>query len=115
MSNADSTRHLTPHSDDEALLRRLVGGDADAEYRVRAAVADSRSVRVLVAGAVLTEAVEPLDRAADLATTTRDRQLVALAKAQLEAPAELFDALVRDHLASYPDQLLAAWMAARQH
>ncbi|MDR7255418.1 hypothetical protein J2X46_004425 [Nocardioides sp. BE266] len=99
----------------DALLGRLVGGDPAAADQVRTAAADTRSVPVLVAAAVVTGSVEPLHRAAGLATTTRDRQLVALAEARLTAGDDVFDALVRDHLADYPDQLLAAWMAAREH
>ena len=36
-----------------------------------------------------------------------------LARAHVEGAAELFDGLVRDHLASYPDHLVAAWIATR--
>lgn len=68
----------------------------------------------LVVGAVLTGSTVALDRAAGLATTSRDRQLVALAKAHLEGADDLFDALVRDHLATYPDHVLAAWLATRR-
>ena len=102
-------------SDEQALLRLLVGGDAAATDRVLALAADTRSVAVLVAAAVVTGSAVPLGRAAGLATSTRDRQLVALAEARLSAGDDVFDALVRDHLADYPDQLLAAWMAAREH
>lgn len=103
------------HTEQDALLGRLVGGDPEAADLLRAAAVDSESVSVLVAAAVVTASVEPLRRATRLATSTRDRQLVALAEARLTAGDDVFDALVRDHLADYPDQLLAAWMAAREH
>lgn len=75
---------------------------------------DQSAVDELVAGAILTGSVEALDHAAGIATTSRDRQLVALARAHLEGADDLFDALVRDHLASYPDHVLAAWIATRR-
>ena len=53
-----------------------------------------------------------LARAGGAATTTRDRQLVALADAHLRGATDLLDALVRDHLAEHPDHLLAAWIAS---
>jgi hypothetical protein len=74
----------------------------------------STDIEDLVAGAVLTGSTDPLDRAAELATCTRDRQLVVLARAHLEGADDLFDALVRDHLASYPDHVIAAWIATRR-
>ncbi|HEY0644911.1 MAG TPA: hypothetical protein VGD39_15900 [Nocardioides sp.] len=96
------------------LVRRLVGGDAGAEADVVAlARAGTDDVPVLVAAAVVAHDVVLLDAAAGLARQPRDRQLTALGRALLDADVDLFDALVRDHLATYPDQLLAAWLAAR--
>ena len=109
------TRHQTPlpRRDDPALLGRLVGGDVAAEAEVVAAAADSGSVGVVVAAAVLTGSSEHLVRAAALARGTKERQLVVLARAHVEGATELFDGLVRDHLAGYPDHLVAAWIATR--
>ena len=53
-----------------------------------------------------------LEQAADQASTTRDRQLVAIATAHLDGDDDRLDALVRDHLADHPDNVLAAWIAA---
>lgn len=99
---------------DEALLGRLIGGHPTAETEVVEASAHSASVGLLVAAGVLTGDAELLSRAAALAASARERQLVALARTHLDGPFDLFDALVRDHLASYPDQLLAAWLAGRR-
>ena len=55
---------------------------------------------------------ELLARASTAATSTRDRQLVALAAAHLDGDDELLDVLVRDHLADHPDNVLAAWIAS---
>lgn len=107
------THHETQPDPDAVLLRRLVGGDVDAESEVLASVADTTSVGVLVAAAVLTRSSAPLVRAATLATGPRDRQLVVLARALAEGADDLFDGLVRDHLASYPDHLMASWIATR--
>ncbi|HEX8487241.1 MAG TPA: hypothetical protein VF642_01750 [Propionibacteriaceae bacterium] len=102
-------------SEADALLLRLIGGDPHAadEVLTLAAVIDDPSV--LVAAALVAQNHSYLDRARTCAVTVRDRHLVVLAKAQLEHRSDLFDALVRDHLADHPDHLLAAWIAGRQH
>ena len=78
-----------------------------------AQAATSSSPSLLVAAAILAANGDLLVRAAEYATTTRDRQLVALADAHLRGDADLLDVLVRDHLAEHPDNLLAAWIAGR--
>ena len=50
-------------------------------------------------------------RAAAIAATTRDRQLVAIAAAHLRGEGDLVDALARDHLVDHPDNVLVAWIA----
>ena len=76
-----------------------------------ARAATSMSPSLLVAAALVAADRELLVRAARLATSTRDRQLVALADAHLRGDADLVDVLVRDHLSEHPDNLLAAWIA----
>lgn len=98
---------------DKDLLDRLIDGDrhAPAEVLDRARIGGSPAL--LVAAALLTpRADDLLDRAARAATTTRDRQLTALAAARL-AHDDRLDALVRDHLADHPDSALASWIATR--
>lgn len=131
MSNPNDTTDARLVADQ--LLGRLIGGDPAAEADVLQAVARTPvvtasavmsrsaqatawlpSVGLLVAGAVLAGDAEPLVRAASLARSARERRLVVLARAHLDGSAELFDALVRDHLATYPDHLLAAWLAGRR-
>jgi hypothetical protein len=100
--------------DIENLLHRLIGGDeaAPAEILVRARTCNSPAL--LVAAALIAGApTELMARAGRAAATTRDRQLVAVAAAHLEHNDDLLDALVRDHLADHPDNLLAAWIAAK--
>jgi hypothetical protein len=101
-------------TESHTLLLRLVGGEPSAEADVVAlARSGSDEAPVLVAAAVLAADTAWLEMAISLAEKPRDRQLVALGHAWLSGDADLFDALVRDHLATYPDQLLAAWLAAR--
>jgi hypothetical protein len=101
--------------DIENLLLRLIGGDktAPAEIRDRARTCDSPSL--LVAAALITDENEGqlMARAGACAASSRDRQLVAVAAAHLGHNDDLLDALVRDHLADHPDNLLAAWIAAK--
>jgi hypothetical protein len=101
-------------TDETLLLHRLIGGDPAADNQVLAQAASTSSASLLVAAALLSRDVSLLERASGLAGTPRERQLVALAAAQLRADTELFDVLVRDHLAAYPDHLLAAWIAGRR-
>jgi hypothetical protein len=98
-----------------ALLLRLIGGDPRAvdEVLTLAAVTDDPSV--LVAAGLLAADDSYLERAGERAVTVRERQLVVLARAHLSHQPQLFDALVRDHLAEHPDHLLAAWIAGQHH
>jgi hypothetical protein len=104
----------TTSSDPTPLLLRLIGGDPAAPAEVLAAAPTSVDPSVLVAAALLAQEPSYLVRAGGHAFTVRDRQLVVLAEAHLGSQADLFDALVRDHLAEHPDHLLAAWIAGRR-
>jgi hypothetical protein len=99
------------------LLLRLIGGDVSAHGEILEGAVTSRSPILLVAAALVTDGPQRpagfLARAATHATTTRDRQLVALATAHLDDDADLLDALVRDHLSEHPDNVFAAWIASR--
>ena len=69
-------------------------------------------LEVLVAASVLAADAEPLlARAAAVAESTRDRQLVAIAAAHARGERDVVDALARDHLVDHPDSVLAAWIA----
>jgi hypothetical protein len=99
------------------LLHRLVVGDDAAVAALAEASRTSDDPLILVAAAV----VAPdggdglLARAEDVASTTRDRQLVAIAAAHLRGERELVDALARDHLVDHPDNVLVAWIAGASH
>ena len=105
----------TTRSDPTALLLRLIGGAPTAASEVLAAAVTSKDPSVLVAAALLSEDPSYLVGARERAVTVRDRQLVVLAETHLNDQGDLFDALVRDHLADHPDHLLAAWMAGQRH
>jgi hypothetical protein len=99
-----------------ALLLRLIGGDPGAADEVLRLAEGADDPSVLVAAGLLAQSHAYLERAGACAVTVRDRQLVVLARALLEHRSDLFDALIRDHLADHPDHLLAAWVAGRpQH
>jgi hypothetical protein len=97
------------------LLGQLISGDQAAVAAVLTCARSSDVPVLLVAAAVVSGDSDGLllGRASTHATTTRDRQLVAVAAAYLGGDQDLFDALVRDHLADHPDNVLAAWIAAR--
>jgi hypothetical protein len=69
--------------------------------------------RNLLAAALYTpDRPDLLVRAAELATSTRDRQLVAIAAAHLQGDDDRALLLARDHLADHPDAVLVAHIAA---
>jgi hypothetical protein len=95
----------------EVRIRSAIGGDGRAITWV-VGNADSREDPVLLVMAALLERLpDRLDRASALASTSRDRQVVAIARAHLQGQHELVDAFVRDHLVDHPDSLIVAWIA----
>jgi hypothetical protein len=100
------------HDGVDAMIRSAIGGDIDSGSWV-VAHADTVDAPILITmAALLARRPDVLDRAATMATTSRDRQVVAIARAHLEQDSELVDALARDHLADYPDSLIVAWIAS---
>ena len=100
----------------EQLLHQLVVGDAEAIAAIVEASRTSDDPMILVAAALFAADGDALvSRAGGVATTTRDRQLVAIATAHLRGQRELVDALARDHLVDHPDNVLVAWIAAASH
>ena len=94
------------------LIHQLAVGDAAAIDAIVAASRTSDEPIVLVAAALFaTDGAHLVARAAAIAATTRDRQLVAIAGAHLRGEHELVDALARDHLVDHPDNVLVAWIA----
>ena len=98
------------------LLRRLVVGDDAAVAAIVEASRTSDDPLILVAAALFAADGDGLlARAEDLAATTRDRQLVAIAIAHRRGERELVDALARDHLVDHPDSVLVACIADASH
>jgi hypothetical protein len=106
---------MTPPHPGE-LLHQLVVGDDAAIAAIVAASRTSHDPTILVAAALFApDGDRLLARAEDLAATTRDRQLVAIATAHQHGERELVDALARDHLVDHPDNVLVAWIADASH
>ena len=98
------------------LLRRLVTGDDAAITAIVEASHTSDDPLVLVAAALFSpDGDRLLVRAEGLASTTRDRQVVAIAAAHQRGDRDLVDALARDHLVDHPDNVLVAWIADASH
>lgn len=105
---------MVPADTTDALVHRLIGGDAAARDQIVGRSRTSNDPVLLVAAALVSgQPSGPLlERAGAAATTTRDRQLVAIAAACVESDHDRLDALVRDHLADHPGNVLVAWIAA---
>jgi hypothetical protein len=85
-----------------------------AEIVERAQTSDD--VTTLVAAALFApDPTDLLERAADFAITTLDRQVVAIAIAHVAGDTDLVDALARDHLTDHPTSVVVAWMTANTH
>jgi hypothetical protein len=99
----------------DVIHQLVVGGDAAVAAIVERAHT-SDDVTTIVAAALFAAAPgDLLDRAAEVATTTRDRQVVAIAVAHVVGDAHRVDALARDHLVDHPDSVLVAWITANSH
>jgi hypothetical protein len=93
-------------------IRRAIGGDTAAISWIVTHADTLDDAPVIAMAALLERQPERLRRADTVAATTRDRQVVAIARARLAGKSELVDALARDHLADHPANLLVAWIAA---
>ncbi len=96
----------------DELLHRLVLGDTAAAAVIVEASRTSDDPATLVAAALFAaDGGGLIERAGQMAATTRERQLVAIAAAHLRGERDLVDALSRDHLVDHPDNVLVAWIA----
>jgi hypothetical protein len=96
----------------DTAVRHAIGGDADAVAWIIATAVTTDDVLIVAMAAVLEGRPDRLGRGQALATTSRDRQLLAIVGAHLDGQRELVDALARDHLVDHPDSLIVAWIAA---
>jgi hypothetical protein len=101
-----------PPTHPEQLIHQLVVGDAAAIAAIVEASRTSDDPMILVAAALFApDGAGLAAKAGEMAATTRDRQLVAIAGAHLRGERGLVDALARDHLVDHPDNVLVAWIA----
>jgi hypothetical protein len=98
--------------DVERTIRRAIGGDPDAISWIEAHADTTVEPTVITMAALLEGHPDRIGRALAVATTSRDRQMVAIAGAHLRGDHQLVDALARDHLADHPDSFIVAWIAS---
>jgi hypothetical protein len=98
--------------DGDLMIRRAIGGDPAAVEWIAAQAETSTEPNIVVMAALLETQPALIDRALAVASTSRDRQVAAIAGAHLRGDRELVDALARDHLVDHPDSLLVAWIAS---
>lgn len=98
----------------ENVIHQLAVGGAAAIARIVERAGTSGDVTTVVAAALFAPAGRDdlMARAEALATTTRERQLVAIAAAHLVGDADRVEDLARDHLADHPDGVLVAWISS---
>ena len=89
----------------------MAGDDSAVEAIVEAARGGGEPSVLAAAALFVPDGDALLARAAASATTTRDRQLGAIATAHRRGDRQLVDALAREHLVDHPDSVLAAWIA----
>jgi hypothetical protein len=100
-------------ADPDNLIYELTVGDAAAVARIIDQAGTSDDVTTLVSAALFApDPIDLLHHAAAVATTTRDRQVVAIAAAHVAGNSDLVDGLARDHLTDHPTSVLVAWIAA---
>lgn len=97
----------------ETTIRRAIGGDEAAIAAVLAVATDSDDPRIVALASVLASRRDWIARAQTLATSTRDRQVVAISASHLSGERDLVQVLARDHLSDHPDSLIVAWIASR--
>ena len=95
------------------VIHKLVVGDAAAIAEILEQAHSSDDVTTVVAAALFAlDDNELMARAAALAVTARERQLVTIAAAHLRGDTDRAEDLARDHLADHPDDVLVAWITA---
>jgi hypothetical protein len=103
-------------ADPDDLIHELAVGDPAAVAVIVEQAQVSDDVTVLVSAALFApDSTVLLRRAAAVAKTTRDRQVVAIAVAHIGGDVDLVDALARDHLTDHPTSVLVAWITAHTH
>jgi hypothetical protein len=101
-------------AESDNVIHQLAVGSRVAVAEIVERAHTSDDVSIVVSAALFTAGDHRglMKRAATLAATTRDRQLVAIATAHLEGDADRVEDLARDHLSDHPDSVLAAWITS---
>jgi hypothetical protein len=94
------------------VIRRAIGGDSEAATWLVTAADTTGDPVVIAMAALLERRPERLDNALSAASTSRDRQLVAIIRAHLRGDHALVDALARDHLVDHPGSFIVSWIAS---
>jgi hypothetical protein len=98
-----------PATDHQELVDQLI-------RETSAGSAARPDISVLVAAALLAASSRDLlAEAMQAASTTADRQFVAIAVAHLAGDHDRVDALARDHLLDHPSRPVLAWIVNRSH
>lgn len=98
--------------DTHSLLRQLITGDrAGADALVRQARTAGQPLVLVAAALAQPTAGDLLVRALRIASSVRDRQIIAVAQAHLAGETDRVQALAREHLVDHPDSVLVAWLA----
>jgi hypothetical protein len=98
--------------DRQELIEHLLRETTDTGTGPRSELA--QNLVVLVVAALLSGTSDDLlADALRLATSTPDRQIVAIAAAYLAGDHDRVDALARDHLADHPSRPVLAWIVAQ--
>jgi hypothetical protein len=96
----------------DLVIHQAIGGDPGAIAWIVDNAGTSDETSIVVVAALLERQPRHLERAWTLAVQSRDRQMVAIARARLTGDVDLVDALARDHLVDYPDSYVVAWIAS---
>lgn len=101
------------HPDPQELIRQFIVGDrAVADEFLRRARTSTEPLVLVVAALTHPSDAGLLVRALRMASSVRDRQVIAIASAFLAGETDRVQALAREHLLDHPDSVLVAWLAA---
>jgi len=101
------------HADTHRLIRQLITDDRTmADGLIRHAKTSNEPIVLVVAALTHPPEAGLAAQALRIASSTQDRQVIAIACAFLAGETDRVDALAREHLVDYPDSVLVAWLAA---
>lgn len=95
-------------------IRRAIGGDEVAIDVIIACASSCDDPRLVAVAAVLASRQDWIERAESLASTSRDRQMIAIGASHLAGQLDRVQLLARDHLSEHPGSLIVAWIASLQ-